>query len=567
MADKKMHQVTFLPEGKTIAVEDRKSIFETILLHNPHNIELKFACGAEGICQKCKIRAFQKMGPVTPTERGCLSDDELGRGVRLACQARVIQDTTVEIIYKRPFSIELTGEDLVGDITLAPRVRKLFYADTSQLDFDTPVKVGEKAVPNENNAGRTAVFSEKELLCIETGDTRNRCYGAAVDLGTNTLVVSLIDFLSGKKIASVVDTNPQLEIGADLKSRIGLVGEDDMNLDILNEEILLRLDILITELCRACAVDPLHVYEVTIAGSTGMLHLMVSGIANIMAENRDAPSFFTAEQLEIRSASHARVYLLPSVSSAVGADMVSDILATRIHESDQTVLLLDIGSAIKAILCYRKRILAAAVYDTGIFECIGVMFGMRPETGAIDRVNRDEDPPFAVIGESLPRGICGSGLIELAAFLKKEGIIDDCGKFCCTGGNPELRRNVFDIGQTKAFLLYRDTGEFDTDIYVTQSDFQALFEGASRIAERIKALELRAGIGINDIPEIIVCGAFGHNVDTRTFKEIGLLPAAFSGRIIFAGNSSNKGAQLALVNKTVLRQAETLVKTIELVSA
>lgn len=564
MADEKRHKVNFLPEGKTIAVEDRKSIFETILEHNPHNIELKFACGAEGICQKCKIRAFQRMGPITPTEKGCLSEEEIERGVRLACQARVIQDTTVEIIYKRPFSIEMTDEDLTVEMPLDPRVCKVFYDGGAGIDADAAVRAGFSHVLDNSDTGLTAVFSEKDLLCIEKGDTRDRCYGAAVDVGTNILAVSLIDLLTGKKIASVVDTNPQMEIGTDLKTRIDSVAEDEMNLEILNEEILLRLDILITELCRARSIDPLHVYEITVAGSTAMLHLLVSGIPDIMVKNNEAPPFLTARELEIRSAEHARVYLLPAVSSNVGADMVSDILAARMDQTDNTVMLLDLGSTVKLILCDQGRILASALYDTGIFDCTGMLFGMRPETGAIDRVSREKDSLFAVIGESLPRGICGSGLIELAVFLKNEGIIDGCGRFCGSGGNPDLGKRVFDIKETRAFLLYRDTGEFDTDIYVTQRDFEALFDGAARIADGIESLERKAGISIRDIPDMVVCGAFGHDIDTSTLKEIGLLPSAFSGRVLFAGNSSKKGAQLALINKSVFGRAEALVNTVEL---
>ena len=101
----KYHKVTFLPEGKTIQVEHLLTVFETIREENPQEIQLHFACASEGICQKCKIRSFKKMGPYTPTEKGCLSDEEIEKGIRLACQARVIQDSSVEIIYKWPFTI------------------------------------------------------------------------------------------------------------------------------------------------------------------------------------------------------------------------------------------------------------------------------------------------------------------------------------------------------------------------------------------------------------------------------------------------------------------------------
>ncbi len=588
MADKKYHEVTFLPENKVISVEDRMSIFETIQEHNPGNIELKFSCGSEGICQKCKIRAFQQMGPMTPTEKGCLSDEEIERGVRLACQARVTQDTSAEIIYKMPFSIDLVDETLTGDTSLNPRVHKVFYSEVKREDLVARITIdaiksgGDGVCKQEffdvirqrfpsflekDVSSCTAVFIGDELLCLEDGDTKDKMFAAAVDLGTNTVVVSLIDLLSGKMIAKVTDTNPQMEMGLDLKTRIDMVAEDEMNLDILNEEILLRLDILITELCRARGLDPLNVYEIAVAGSTGMLHLLVSGIPDVMEENDTGATYFDAEQLDIRSSSKARVYTLPVVASYVGADIISGILATRINKAENTVMLIDIGSEVKLVLCHQGRIIASAVYDTDIFECASMDYGMRPETGAIDRVKAEGDLILSVIGESLPRGICGSGFMELAVFLKKEGIIDVNGDFCGgSGKKPELLKRVVDKNGSKAFLLYSDDGSFKTDIFITENDLGTLFSVALKVSDAIFSFEKCAGIHIDEIPEILIGGAFGHNIDTDTFKEIGLLPLSFENKVSFVGNSSKKGAQLALLDKNILPEAEALFQTIELLS-
>ena len=238
MTDKKYHKVKFLPEDKVIQVEDRMSIFETILKHNPENIELKFACGAEGVCQKCKIRALQQMGPMTPTEKGCLTDEEINRGVRLACQARVIQDTTAEIIYKMPFTIELMDESLPDDIPLYPRVNKIFYTDIKSSDISEKITDDVRqrffSFIGKDISSCTAVFIEDELLCLEEGDTRDKSYAVAVDLGTNTVAASLLNLSSGNKIAMVTDTNPQIVMGSDLGSRVDIIAEDDMNLEILN---------------------------------------------------------------------------------------------------------------------------------------------------------------------------------------------------------------------------------------------------------------------------------------------------------------------------------------------
>ncbi len=574
MTGKKYHTVKFLPEGKVIQVEDRMSIFETILEHNPKNIKLKFACGAEGICQKCKIRAFQQMGPMTPTEKGCLSDQEINRGVRLACQARVIQDTTAEIIYKMPFTIELIDEILTEDIPLNPRVNKTFYPDIKFSNISEKIKEDvRQRLPSfigKDISSFTAVFIEHELLCLEEGDTRDKSYVVAVDLGTNTVVASLIKISSGEKIATVTDTNPQIVMGADLSSRVDMIAEDGMNLEILNEEITLRLDILITELCRACDVDPLNVYEIAIAGSTGMLHFLVSGVPGLMDKKKsNGIPFFDACQLEIRSSNKARVYLLPVISSYAGSDILSGILSTGIYKSTETVLLIDVGSDVKLILCHQGRIIVTVVSDTCIFECAGIIFGMRPETGAIERVREEKDGAlnFSVVGDSLPRGICGSGFMELAAFLKNKGVLDSSGNICSVNnGNLELLNRVVEVEGIKVFLLYSDEADFNTDVFIAEKDFNKLFSAAAKVSDVVSSLEKSAGVSIDRISKILIGGAFGRNIDTDVFKKIGLLPFSFNGKVNFVGNSSKKGAQMALIDKKFLPEAEALVAKIELLS-
>lgn len=574
MANKKYHKVRFLPEDKVIQVEDRLSIFETILEHNPENIELKFACGAEGICQKCKIRALQQMGPMTPTEKGCLTDEEISRGVRLACQARVIQDTTAEIIYKMPFTIEMMDESLLNGTSLNPRVNKIFYPDINVSDISEKitVEVRQKSpfLTGKDILSCTAVFIEEELLCLEEGDTRDRSYAVAVDLGTNTVVASLVNLSSGKKIAMVTDTNPQIVMGSDLSSRVDMIAEDDMNLEILNEEILLRLDILITELCRACDVDPLNVYEISIAGSTGMLHILVSAVPGIMEGNDSkGSSFFDASQLRVKSSNKARVYPIPVISSYAGSDILSGILSTGIDKSDETVLLVDIGSDVKLIICHQGRIIATAVSGTEIFECAGMPFGMRPETGAIDRVKEEENKTlkFSVIGNSLPRGICGSGFMELAAFLKNKGILDSCGNICSPDtGDTDLFKRVVSVEGGKAFLLYSDVGDFNTDVFITETDFINLFSSAVKVSNVVCSFEKSAGISMDSVSKILIGGAFGHDIDIDVFKEIGLLPCSFNCKVSFVGNCSKIGAQMALMDKNFLPEAQALVAKIELLS-
>jgi uncharacterized 2Fe-2S/4Fe-4S cluster protein (DUF4445 family) len=573
---KKLWSVTFLPEHKTILVEDRKTIFETIELENPHAVELNYSrcCGAEGICQKCKIRAFQKMGPLTPTEKGCLTEEELARGIRLSCQARVIQDTQVEIIFKTMFSVRLEDAHPAILFDLRPRVRKIFIssaADPALLEIAESARQQIAVFFKDTVAGCTAVLIDGELTALEEGDTASSLFAAAVDLGINTLVMSLINLSTGKSVAVVSDTNPQHQIEAELETRLSLVENDPLHLETLSEEILLRIDVLLHELCQAKGIAPQHIYEITLSGTTGMLHLFLKGLPGVLEQRaaleKGKRASFTAQDASIKSSPGARLYTLPVISSYVGADITAGIIATQLHRSQETTLFLDIGSTCKAVIYHQGKLLAAGIAAGAAFEGIGIRFGMRPEAGAVERVTINGDVHMEVLGESLPRGICGSGLIELTADLIKLGLINNNGDFTHPGLLPEVCQSVVQrlivADGGKAFLLYSDEGEFASDIYVTQQDIDALRLAKAHCAAAFKLLLQRAGISYSSVNKILVAGAFGHHINPDAFIDIGLIPAAMRGKILFVGNTSKAGAHLALLDSEILAEAEQIAKNVE----
>ena len=571
---KKYHTVTFLPENKVLKVEDRRTIFETIELENPYGIELNFSrcCGAEGICQKCKVRALQKMGPLTPTEKGCLSEEELSRGIRLSCQARVIQDTQVEIINKQHFSVKVVDEHPSVSVDLQPRVKKLFIKpgdDIATLEFSASARQEIAAVMHTAPAGCTAVLIDDEFAALEQGDTSQQLFAAAIDLGINTLMVSLVDLTTGKSIAVVSDTNPQYHISADIETRISLSLEDPLQLEMLSEEMLLRIDVLLHELCQVKSVSPLHIYEITVSGNTGMLHLFLKAVPGVLEQHAAFDEgqrvIFPAQDASIKSSPHAKIYTLPGISSYVGADVTAGILATRLHRSEETTLLLDIGTTCKAVLYHDGKIIAASVTAGEAFEGIGIRFGMRPEAGAIERVKINGDIELSVIGESLPRGICGSGLIELTAVLIRENIINEQGDFiesASANENPAIRQRIIDTDDGKSILLYRDEGEFASDIYVTRDDLQGLRQAKAHLAAAVKLLLEHAGISFDSVAQVLIGGAFGYHIDPQAFTGIGLFPAGLQGRISFVGNTAKAGAHLALLDSAILEEAEVIARAV-----
>ncbi len=581
----KYHSVTFLPENKSIRVEHLKTIFETIGEENPEHIQLFFSCGAEGICRKCKVRSLQRMGPLTATEKGCLSDAELARGIRLACQARVVQDSQVEIQYKRPFTIELLDEAV--DCQGSARLQKIVIGSDDGLppDTDMLLKAALDAGLGVSRAGLdvqaadcgmncsgahdlwTAVFLDERLIALEPGDTSAALYAVAVDLGTNTLEVSLIDALRGRKIAVVTDSNPQIELGDTYEARLAMVEEDALNLEILNEEIILRIDILIYELCVACSVSPQQVYEILVAGATGMLHLFLMRAPALLEQHAagdNAFARFTAGQLDIRSTAQAGIALMPVISAYAGADITAAILATRLHRSDETTLLLDLGGSTKAVLYHQGRLFATVVDRTSVLDGAGLSCGMRPENGAINGVNLDDagDLTVAVIGESLARGVCGSGLLELVACLRETGMLDPCGNFMQGADDcgEFFKKRITTIDGEPAIVLFSDEGEFSTDIYVTHQDIFKLIEARVRVAAMLEYLCAQVGIVFGDICRVLVSGALGGPLKEHVLITLGFVPAVLAEHIVFIGNASKQGLQLALLDKTIADEAGELAR-------
>jgi uncharacterized 2Fe-2S/4Fe-4S cluster protein (DUF4445 family) len=272
----------------------------------------------------------------------------------------------------------------------------------------------------------------------------------------------------------------------------------------------------------------------------------------------------------LKSSHRAKIHTLPVISSYVGADITAGILATQLHRSKETMLFLDLGTAAKAVLHHRGKIIATSISGGEAFECVGIGFGMRPETGAIESVKIDKDLHILIIGESLPRGICGSGLMELTAELKRIGIIDIQGDFedVVALGHiaPKILDRILVVNDKKAFLLYTDDGEFQTDIYIAQQDIYLLRESKVCVTAMLKNLLKHMEIDVSDISKVLIGGAFGQRIDMNVFFELGLLPSFFKGGVFFVGNTAKRGAQMALLDKNILKEAEKLAKDVICIS-
>jgi uncharacterized 2Fe-2S/4Fe-4S cluster protein (DUF4445 family) len=304
-----------------------------------------------------------------------------------------------------------------------------------------------------------------------------------------------------------------------------------------------------------------------------MLHLFLMRAPTALEQHAGGDSTFvrcTAGQLDIRSTAQAGIALMPVISSYAGADITAAILATRLHRSDETTLLLDLGGSTKAVLYHQGRIFAAVIDRTTVLDGSGLSCGMRPENGAINGVNLSDagDLTFAVIGESLARGVCGSGLLELVACLRETGMLDSCGNFIqeADGCGELLKKSLTTIDADPAIVLFSDEGEFSTDIYVTRQDIFKLIEARARIAAMLEHLCAQVGLVFGDIRRVLVSGALGGSLSGHVLSTLGFVPAVLAERIVFIGNASKQGVQLALLDKTIADEAEQLARGVVSIS-
>ena len=373
-------------------------------------------------------------------------------------------------------------------------------------------------------------------------------------------------WLRSRKIGVVTDSNPQIELGDTYEARLDMAEEDAFNLDVLNEEIILRIDVLMHELCAACGVSPEQVYEILVAGSTGMLHLFLMRAPDPFEQAADHQGRLTAGQLDLHSTARAGITLLPVINATAGADITAAILATRLHRSKETSLLLDLGGTTKAVLYHQGRLFASVVDRTAVLDGSGLYCGMRPETGAVSgvRLGDDGDLCVSVIGESLARGVCGSGLLELTACLREAGLLDEAGNFVCEPHScpAPLKNRLTTVAGEPAIVLFSDSGEFATDIHVTSSDICTLLAARGRVAAMLENLCVQAGAGFGEISRVFVSGALGGPLTGHDLGILGFVPSVLADRVVFVGNASKQGVQLALLDKTMAEEAVELAQSV-----
>ncbi len=417
----------------------------------------------------------------------------------------------------------------------------------------------------------------RRILAVESGDTALLKFGLAIDIGTTSVVTTLMELASGEQMASVSSLNPQAVFGGDLMSRIAFAQADPGNLRKLQTRIIGLLNQHVEQVTRDSGVLAKWIYKVVVVGNTCMHHLLLGidpsyvGLAPYAPVLRHAVTV-SARELFLKVHPEARVCLLPLVAGFVGADAVAVALATRIADTPEIRIAVDIGTNGEVLLGSREHLWACSAPAGPALEGAQIRHGMRAAMGAIDRVSvADGDLRLHTIGEAAAQGLCGSGIVDAIAALLDAGIIDWTGLIDVDGRErlpAPLRARVLMRGEERLVVLARP-GEAgaEREIALTQEDVRQVQLCKGAIASGVAMLQHVAGVSPDDVSELMLAGGFGNYLSVRSALRIGLIPPTVpEDRIRYVGNAAALGAQLALVSEPERRRAEAIAASIDHVS-
>ena len=586
--------IEFRPHDKVTRVPSGMTIFNAA---NWIGLPIDSTCGAKGTCGKCKVRILRGNNGATAADRRIFSEEELADGWRLSCRSEANSDVVCHVprlmgnpkaalmgfdrhvilnanVYKIPLTLTPpTLEDQRSDFS---RIRDALEPEGYAIDASLNLLRGLPGVLRRSQWQVTAVVVGNELVSVEEGDTSDRVYGLAFDIGTTTVVGMLIDLNSGAPVAVRSTLNGQAVQGADVISRISYTMLNEDGLSELNEVILRTLNSLISQLLEEGRVAPHEVYEVVTAGNATMQHLLLGidpeaiGLEPFIPAVEDMVQA-SAQEVGLEILPQAQVHCLPYLGAYVGADLVAGLLATGLAQNEGVRLLVDVGTNGEIILGSAARTVATAAPAGPAFEGAQIQDGMRASEGAIEAVTITRTGiDLQVIGDVPPIGLCGSGLLDAVAQLRLSGLMLPSGRFVKANEAPEMvapelaRRIITDEEGRRSFVLaWPEESGGDKAIVLTQRDVRELQFAKGSIAGGIDVVMQELGIEDEDLVEIFLAGSFGSYINPQSARIIGLVPPVPVERIKAVGNAAGEGAKIALLSFRERMVARSLPEIVE----
>ncbi|NYT07470.1 MAG: DUF4445 domain-containing protein [Methanomicrobiales archaeon] len=589
-----MPTVTFLPGFRKTELPSGSTILQAA---QQAGIHMNVVCGGLGKCGKCTVYVKSGRYDFDREKYGkFFTPEELEAGACLACQTSVLGDVRVLIPEESIVQEQKILIDVMGTTTeLNPAVWK-YALRLSPPSLDDPSPdltrllwgIEKSGGPNEGDiyaplevirriprvlresgwrvtATVVLVPGGYRLVDIERGDTTPACYGAAVDLGTTTIVVFIRNLIDGSIMGVASNYNRQISCGEDILSRVTFARKGGLKkLQALAAE---SINAAITEAANNAGIDRDHIYEVVVAGNTIMTHILMGIDPAYMIEEPYVPvvrRYLTAaaSRAGLEVGENSGLFIFPAVSDFIGGDIIADILASGMAEQEDISLLIDIGTNFEVVLGNRDWMFACAGAAGPALEGGEVLFGMRANAGAIEQISLDLEtftPAYRTIQHTKPKGICGSGLIDLLAELLRACIIDRTGRI-----NTAIEHERIRSGRQVPEFVVAWKGEtgIGKDIVITENDVKALIMSKASILAACRTLMKQAGITHAEIARIYFSGAFGNYISKENAITIGLIPEVPVERIFPIGNGAIEGANLVLLNRRKKRFLDEIARKI-----
>jgi uncharacterized 2Fe-2S/4Fe-4S cluster protein (DUF4445 family) len=512
-----MCNITFLPQGIVLQISTETTIQAAALLNN---LPLESACNGKGTCGKCLVKVSGTVSEPSSQELKKLGEKKK-EGWRLACQTRVLGDTVVTLPQKDEFHTVQNGQ-------------------AREFSFEPPI---------------LALHPDLE-----------KPYGVAVDIGTTSIVASLLNLKENdKELAITSCLNPQTQFGGDVITRITVAHQGPEDTQKLKNSVLNGINGLIRQMCTQQKIPPEYIRHLTIAGNTTMFHLLVGLDPISLARAPYTPIFtdyqeYSAEELGFEVNPRALVSLLPSLSAFIGADILAGLLAIDFQKIDVPALFIDIGTNGEIVANVMGKLVATSSAAGPALEGMNIHCGCRAEDGAISSVHLTPNGQIELetIGDAPVKGLCGSGLVELVAELINAKVIGPTGRFTDAEELPDyLSCHLTEYDEQIAFVVHPQS-----QTILTQRDIRQVQLAKAAIAAAIEILFERLEMDLASVEHVYIAGAFGYHLKPEALKTIGLLPKNLEGAIHFVGNTAKEGARLCLSSLEALQEIQDFQKTL-----
>jgi len=605
------YKVTFYPFNKTVDIAKDENILSCAL---SAGVYINSSCGGDGVCGRCKV--IIKKGKVVSGSTGMLSREEKNKGVYLACLTSALSDIEVEVpvesrvdfekqsqefeefrkkgVYAEVEEVEVEKPVLAGSRFTQFTLTSKLYIELPSPDLEDRIsdlerlireikrkkeypslhagisgirKLGELLRDSEWKVTVTLGMKEgqTELLTVEPQNTADKNYGVCFDIGTTTISGQLVDLNRGKTLGTKITYNKQASFGADVISRIIYAQEPD-GLDKLHDVVIESINQIISELVKEHKVDPNNITCCLCAGNTTMIHLLLRIDPTFIRRAPYVPTanflpVLRASEVNIRINPHGLLYCVPGVSSYIGGDVTAGVLSSALDQEKDLSVLIDIGTNGEVVLGGADFMISASASAGPAFEGSGVASGMRAGRGAIQKVQinpKDLSVKYSIIGQGKPRGICGSGYIDLIAQMLDAGIIDKNGKINALKSD---RIRTGDSGK-EFIVVFKEETEGGTDILINEADIENLKRAKAAIYSATSILVRHMGLDFKNVKKFFVAGGFGNFIDVEKAVRIGLLPDLDRSKFIFIGNSSLRGANSMILSYDALCKSQEIARKI-----